>query len=82
MDGSLLRSQLRIAFIAKRMGDLDLPQLRAQAVCAWSLHRYQKILDNAGMWLSDAEAQELGQSLFLISSFLYLPVSLFQPSHV
>ena len=58
-----MRSQPRIAFIAKRLGDLDLPQLRAQSVCAWALNRYQKILDNAGMWLSDAEAQELGRTL-------------------
>ena len=33
-----------------------MPQLKLHAVCAWSLHRLDCILDNASMWLTDAEA--------------------------
>ena len=40
-----------------------MPDLRAQAVCAWAATRYNGILDRASMWLSDGEATSLVEIL-------------------
>ena len=37
--------------------ELDLPELRAQTVCAWAGNRFSCLLDKAGMWLTDEEAE-------------------------
>ena len=57
-------SELRVAYFAEKLSAAGTAsELRLPGVCAWALHRFGEVCDSSGLWLTEAEAEIMVETL-------------------